>query len=276
MAVIRLTFDILKRPPLPAITTELALSPLELDAIYALAQIPQALSFYVHGCKTIHQPTNFPYVDNLYSLLANRPGTPKAIRIFNELLILYAENAFAPSTFTARIVTSSLAETYAALSAAVASLSGPLHGGANEQVWHLLDDLRKFPDPESELRRKLTRKERIMGFGHRVFKLGDPRALFLLKSLDKLSDLPESDGLQRLSKLVMKTMAQDRGLLPNIDFPAAQVLHLLGFHAILFTPIFALSRIAGWSAHIMEQALHNKLYNPRSHYQGQPLRHLDY
>lgn len=284
MTLLRLILDILPSPELD--NNCLNLSRTETDALFALSQIPSGLAF--HAQLFNHQEPPVQEGDQelatyLLDLLSDSPSSNSQHRLrasaaLNSLMISYAENAFAPSTFTARVVSSSLADTFAALSSAVASLSGPLHGGANEQVFHLLTELQNAPDPIQALQNKILLKERIMGFGHRVFRSGDPRVKPLFETISTLNSdterVPTSSTMSQVSEMVMEFIAREKGLLPNVDFPAAQLLYLLGFPVKLFTPIFALSRIAGWSAHIQEQRSNNKLYNPRGKYVGKPFRHF--
>ena len=204
----------------------------------------------------------------LYMLNGEVPGEA-AERTFDVCLVLHAEHGLNASTFTCRVIGATLSDAYSAVVGAVGALKGPLHGGANIKVMEMLLELdRQGRDPAAYVREKLDRKERIMGFGHRVYKTLDPRADILR---DMVEDLSEERGTRKwyeLSTAVMETMEQEKGLYPNVDFFSASVYYMLGIDTDLYTPIFALSRVTGWTAHLLEQWKENRLIRPRAEYVG--------
>ncbi len=204
----------------------------------------------------------------LYMLDGRVPG-PKAERIFDACLILHAEHGLNASTFAGRVIAATMADMYGAITGAIAALKGPLHGGANLKVKEMLDEIRASgQDVEAYVMGKLARKERIMGFGHRVYKTIDPRATFLREMLSELSAEQGDMSWLDMSSTLMTVMGREKNLHPNVDFFSASVYALLGISGGLFTPIFAMSRVAGWSAHLLEQWDGNRLIRPRAAYVG--------
>jgi citrate synthase len=204
----------------------------------------------------------------LFMLNGEQPGE-MAVRTFDLCLVLHADHGLNASTFTARVVGSTLSDMHSAIVAAIGALKGPLHGGANIEVMKSLIEIReKGLDPADYVRQKLARKERIMGFGHRVYKTMDPRATALRGMLRSLSE--EKGDMFWLDATVemMDTMKAEKGLNPNVDFFSAPVYYMLGISTDLFTPIFAVSRVVGWSAHLLEQWNGNRLIRPRAAYVG--------
>jgi citrate synthase len=207
----------------------------------------------------------------LYMLNGDRP-TEAAGRIMDLALILHADHELNASTFAARVAASTLSDMHSAVVAAICTLKGPLHGGANEAVMRMLEQIGSVENAGPWIRDALARKERIMGFGHRVYKEGDPRARWLKKMS---SDLAKQTGNPRwfeTSATVEDEVKADKGLLPNVDFYSASVYTYLGMPRDLFTPIFAVSRVSGWIAHILEQYGDNRLIRPRAEYVGPPAR----
>jgi citrate synthase len=207
----------------------------------------------------------------LYMLNGDRP-TEAAGRIMDLALILHADHELNASTFAARVAASTLSDMHSAVVAAICTLKGPLHGGANEAVMRMLEQIGSVEKAGPWIRDALARKERIMGFGHRVYKEGDPRARWLKKMS---SDLAKQTGNPRwfeTSATVEDEVKADKGLLPNVDFYSASVYTYLGMPRDLFTPIFAVSRVSGWIAHILEQYGDNRLIRPRAEYVGPPAR----
>src|SRR6185369_2016303 len=183
-------------------------------------------------------------------------------------LILYAEHEFNASTFTARVVTSTQSDLHSAIVAAVGSLKGPLHGGANERVLEVLQEVGLPDKAESWVRKSLEQKRRIMGFGHRVYKNGDPRAVILREYCAKLAVEGGDTSMERMADTIAGVIHEEKGLHPNLDWPSARLYHYLGLEVDLYTPLFVASRVAGWSAHVIEQAAKNRLIRPRSRYIG--------
>ncbi len=204
----------------------------------------------------------------LYMLRGEVPGE-EAMRIFDTCLILHAEHGLNASTFTGRVIGATLSDVYSGISGAVGALKGPLHGGANRKVMEMLADIdRSGLDPAEWIRQRLTEKARIMGFGHRVYKTLDPRAAILRDMSEALAEERGNRKWFDMSVKVMQTMEQEKGLYPNVDFFSASVYTTLGIPTDLFTPVFAMARITGWTAHLLEQWADNRLIRPRAAYNG--------
>ncbi|WP_460725612.1 bifunctional 2-methylcitrate synthase/citrate synthase [Nocardia heshunensis] len=199
---------------------------------------------------------------------------PRLVRAFEISLILYAEHSFNASTFAARVVTSTESDMYSAVTAAIGALKGRLHGGANEAVMHDMLEIGEPDQARKWLRERLSRKERVMGFGHRVYKDGDSRVPTMKSALTDIAAL--TDGAHWLSMYteLESAMLESTGIKPNLDFPTGPAYYLLGFDIDMFTPIFVMSRITGWTAHILEQSESNALIRPLSEYVGVPPRRL--
>lgn len=204
----------------------------------------------------------------LYTLKGTMPDELD-VRGMDVALILQADHEFNASTFTARVITSTLSDMHSAVVGAIGALAGPLHGGANERVMRMLIDIGEPDRAEGYVKDLLMQKQRVMGFGHRVYKTEDPRA----KHLKRLSrELGEREGSLRwylISEKVEEVMLREKGLYCNVDFYSASVQYMLGIPIDMFTPLFASSRIVGWTAHIMEQMADNRLIRPRAEYVGQ-------
>jgi len=197
---------------------------------------------------------------------------------FRVSLILYAEHSFNASTFTARVITSTLSDLYSAVTGAIGALKGPLHGGANEAVLHIFNEIGFGPDSaarsEAWLEQALLEKRKIMGFGHRVYKKGDSRVPTMRKSMVELIEYYNRPDVLDLYEGLEAAMTERKGILPNLDYPSGPAYHLMGFDTLTFTPIFVAARITGWTAHIMEQLQANALIRPLSAYNGVDERHL--
>ena len=204
----------------------------------------------------------------LYMMTGDLPGDA-AEKTFDACLILHAEHGLNASTFAGRVIGATLSDVYSAIAGAIGALKGPLHGGANIKVMDMLSDIAATgAEPAAYVRGKLERKERIMGFGHRVYKTVDPRATILKEMVDALSTERGDRTWYDMSVAIMETMASEKGLYPNVDFFSASVYGTLGIPTDLFTPIFALARITGWTAHLLEQWEDNRLIRPRAAYSG--------
>ncbi len=201
-------------------------------------------------------------------LLHDRPPSELHQRAMDVSLILYAEHEFNASTFTARIVTSTLSDYHSAITAGIGALRGPLHGGANEAAMELIDRFTTPEEAEAELMQMLVKKEKIMGFGHRVYKKCDPRSDIIQAWSKRLCDEAGDHRLYPVSERIEGVMRREKGLFPNLDFYSASAYRCLGIPTAMFTPIFVLSRIAGWSAHIFEQRSDNRLIRPSADYVG--------
>ena len=206
-------------------------------------------------------------------------AAPEVIEAFNVSMILYAEHSFNASTFTARVITSTLADLHSAVTGAIGALKGPLHGGANEAV---MDTFEEIGTEGGDITRRaqawledaLATKKKIMGFGHRVYKKGDSRVPTMKAALDKMIAYYNRPDLAELYTALESAMAEKKNIKPNLDYPAGPTYHLMGFDTQTFTPLFVAARITGWTAHIMEQREANSLIRPLSEYNGPDQRSL--
>jgi citrate synthase len=206
---------------------------------------------------------------NFLFMLNGHEPDPAAVRILDRALVLHADHGFNASTFAARVTTSTLSDMHSAVVAAIATLKGASHGGANARVMQMLLEIAgSATTAEVWVRQQLEAGRRIMGFGHRVYKVEDPRATHLRRDAETLSRSYGDAQWFSLSRRIEQVMKQEKGLFPNVDFYSASTYYLLGIPLHLYTPLFAMSRIAGWTAHILEQMQDNRLIRPRSHYTG--------
>jgi citrate synthase len=206
----------------------------------------------------------------LYTLTGNRP-TPTAVRAFDIALTLHADHELNASTFAARVTAATLSDVHSAIVAGIGALKGPLHGGANADVMKLLLELGQDASPErieATIRAKLSRKEKIPGFGHRVYRTEDPRATHLRRMSKELGEQAGNTRWFAMSQQIEALVKQEKALHPNVDFYSASTYYTLGIPIDLYTPIFAVSRISGWTAHILEQYANNRLIRPRADYTG--------
>ena len=197
-----------------------------------------------------------------------------AADVFRISMVLYAEHSFNASTFTARVITSTLADLHSAVVGAIGALKGPLHGGANEAVMHTFDEIGTSDRAEAWLDQALLEKRKIMGFGHRVYKNGDSRVPTMQAAMIRLIAEHHADDMLALYQNLAAAMDERKGIKPNLDYPSGPAYHLLGFDTLTFTPLFVASRVTGWTAHIMEQLASNALIRPLSEYVGVEERHL--
>jgi citrate synthase len=183
-------------------------------------------------------------------------------------LTLYAEHEFNASTFTARVSCSTLSDLHSAVTADIGALKGPLHGGANERVMDVLQEVGSSDRAEAWVRGALANKVRIMGFGHRVYKTGDPRAVFLKDLCRELAAETGHDDMEQMAQVIETIVTSEKKLPPNLDWPSARLYYYLGLPVELYTPLFVVSRVVGWSAHVIEQLDNNRLIRPRARYTG--------
>jgi citrate synthase len=240
-----------------------------------LGQIPLAVAARYRasrGQQPIPAREDLAHAANFLYVLRGTEGAPATVRALDVSLILYAEHEFNASTFTARVVCSTESDLHSAVVAAVGALKGRLHGGANEQVVDLLKAAGGPDTAERWLRDALARKERIMGFGHRVYKAGDVRARILKAYAEQAAEAAGMQKWEETAAVFERVLAAEKHLYPNLDWPAGRLYHALGLEVPLYTPLFVMSRVAGWSAHIIEQAEHNRLIRPRARYTGPALR----
>ena len=242
-----------------------------------LAQLPVALAaFHRHrlGESMLPADPELSFAANVLWLLTGTKPDELATQAMNVTLILYAEHEFNASTFTSRVVASTLSDLHSTIAAAVGALKGPLHGGANERVMDVLREVGSADKAEAWIREALANKVRIMGFGHRVYKTGDPRAKFLKSLSQQLANTSDDSGLEEIAAVIEEIVVAEKGLPPNLDWPSARVYFYLGLPIDLYTPLFVLSRVVGWSAHVIEQHDNNRLIRPRANYTGPDLRTL--
>lgn len=200
---------------------------------------------------------------------------PVVVEAFGQSMIMYAEHSFNASTFTARVITSTLSDLYSAVVGAIGALKGPLHGGANEAVLHIFDEIGSAENVTSWLDAALAQKRKIMGFGHRVYKRGDSRVPTMDAALRRLIDHYDRPDLLALYETLEAEFVARKGIYPNLDYPSGPAYSLIGFDTLTFTPLFAAARVVGWTAHIMEQQASNALIRPLSAYDGPDERHID-
>ena len=240
-------------------------------ALRIFAKTPTALAAFYRirkGQKIIKPKKDLSFAENFFYMCFGKVPQKEIVKAFDVSLILYAEHSFNVSTFTARTITSSLSDIHGAITGAIASLKGPLHGGANEEVMHMM---RKIKKPEYALKwinNALKNKEVVMGFGHRVYKSGDSRVPTMREYFGKVAKIKKDKTFEKIYDIVEKVMIKKKNIYPNVDYPTGPTYHLMGFDTDFFTPIFVISRITGWSAHIMEQHAANKLIRPLASYKG--------
>jgi 2-methylcitrate synthase/citrate synthase II len=231
-----------------------------------------------HHLPLIEARTDLDYSSNFLWMTFGEIPEAQVVDAFRVSLILYAEHSFNASTFTARVITSTLSDLYSAVTGAVGALKGPLHGGANEAVLHIFDEIGFGPDAaaraEAWLDKALAEKRKIMGFGHRVYKSGDSRVPTMRAAMVELIKYYDRPDVLDLYEGLEAAMTERKGIMPNLDYPSGPAYHLMGFDTLTFTPIFVAARITGWTAHIMEQAAANALIRPLSVYNGVDERHI--
>lgn len=241
-------------------------------ALRLTARIPTAIAAFARlrcGLEPVAPLTSGSTARNfLYMLSGELPG-PRAEQTMDAALVLHAEHGLNASTFAARVIGATLSDVYSAVTGAIGALKGPLHGGANTRVMQMLLDLRRSgEEPVAFVRRKLQAKERIMGFGHRVYRTIDPRASYLRGMLTSLGRERDAMYWVETCSELARAVKREKGIKPNVDFYSAPVYHMLGIDADLYTPLFVMSRITGWTAHLLEQWDNNRLIRPRAAYTG--------
>ena len=240
-------------------------------AMRLLAKIPTAIAAAHRATKgqpALQPDPSLTFAENFFHLVFGKVPQPEVVKAFDVSLILYAEHGFNASTFTARTITSTGADLHGAVTGGIAALKGPLHGGANEAVMHMLAEIGEPSKAVAWLEGKFDHKALVMGFGHRVYKNGDSRVPTMTKYAEKMAEVVGDRRWMEMSRLLAGEMLTRKNIHPNLDFPAGPAYHLMGFDIPLFTPIFVASRITGWAAHVIEQAADNRLIRPLSHYTG--------
>ncbi|MEM9414753.1 MAG: 2-methylcitrate synthase [Planctomycetota bacterium] len=237
-----------------------------------IGALPSMLTYWYHfahhGRQINTAVEDGSVAGHFMHLLHGKAPDDTAQRAIDVSLILYAEHEFNASTFTARITTSTLSDVYSTITGAIGTLRGPLHGGANEAAFALINPLHDADDAERYIMEALARKDKIMGFGHRVYRVSDPRSDVIKKWSKTLADATGDTRLYPVSERIEEVMRREKNLFPNLDFYSASAYHFLGIPTELFTPIFVLSRVAGWLAHVFEQRADNRLIRPSAVYTG--------
>ena len=240
-------------------------------AVRILAKTPTALAAFYRlrkGKKIISPNKKITFSENFFHMCFGKVPDKEIVKAFDVSLILYAEHSFNVSTFTARTITSSLSDIHGAITGAIASLKGPLHGGANEEVMHMMKRIKKPENAFRWINNALKNKDVVMGFGHRVYKSGDSRVPTMREYFKRVAIIKKDKTFEKIYDIVEKVMIEKKNIYPNVDYPTGPMYHLMGFDTDFFTPIFVISRITGWSAHIMEQHTANKLIRPLASYKG--------
>ena len=244
-------------------------------AIQLLAKIPTMVAAdyrFKKGLDFIPPKAELSIAENFFHMCFGKVPQKEIVKAFDVSLILYAEHSFNASTFTARVVTSTQSDLYSATVAGIGALKGPLHGGANEQVMHMMIEIADAAKAEQWMIDALTQKKKVMGFGHRVYKSGDSRVPTMKKYAQVMADVTGEQKWMKMYNSLEKVMVEKKKIYPNLDFPAGPAYYMMGFEIDFFTPIFVMARTTGWSAHIMEQAANNRIIRPLSEYIGKPQR----
>jgi citrate synthase len=220
------------------------------------------------GLEPVRPNPELNIATNFLYMLKDKMPSEEDARIFDVCLILHADHELNASTFTARVVAATLADIYGAVTAAIAALSGPLHGGANTNVMKMLLEINDLDNVEEYIKSALAAKRKIMGFGHAVYRTEDPRATHLRRFSKELGERLGNTKWYEMSRKVEEVVMREKGLYPNVDFYSASTYYMMGIPLDLYTPIFAISRISGWTGHILEQYANNKIIRPRAEYVG--------
>ncbi len=248
-------------------------------SVRMLAQIPTiiAADFRLRtGQEPIAPRRDLSIAENFFYMYFGAVPQKEIVKCFDASLTFYAEHGFNASTFTARTITSSLSDIYSAVTGAIGSLKGPLHGGANEAVMHMLLDIADPGEAQAWIDEALSGKKKlVMGFGHRVYKNGDSRVPYMTKVFHEMARIKNGQKWVEIENILAKTMLEKKNIHPNLDYPVGPAYYMMGFDIPIFTPIFVMSRITGWTAHIIEQLKDNKIMRPLSVYNGTPQRVVD-
>ncbi len=244
-------------------------------SVSLLAKIPTVIAYDYRlkkGLKIIEPRSDLSISENFFHMCFGEVPHKDIVKAFDASLTLYAEHSFNASTFAARVITSTTSDLHSAVTGAIGALKGPLHGGANEQVMYMLKEVDDPAKAEQWMIDALAQKKKVMGFGHRVYKRGDSRAPTMNKYGLQVAKIKGEMKWHQISEKLEKVMIEKKNIYPNLDFPAGPAYYLMGFDIDMFTPIFVMSRITGWTAHIIEQTASNRLIRPLSNYTGQAER----
>lgn len=246
-------------------------------ALRIFAAAPTAVAAYFRirkGKKIIRPDKKLSFSENFLKMMLGKVPDKEIVKAFDVSMILYAEHSFNVSTFTARTITSSLSDMHGAITGAIASLKGPLHGGANEAVMYMFKEIGKPKKAKAWIEDAIEKKKVIMGFGHRVYRSGDSRVPTMQNYMYKVAKIMKRDDIVEIYDTLAKVMLEKKNIHPNVDYPCGPTYHMIGIDTDFFTPIFVMARITGWSAHIMEQHTANKLIRPLSKYSGSDHREV--
>ena len=246
-------------------------------SVVLLAKIPTMTAAFYRlrkGQEIIAPRRDLGFAENFFQMVFGNVPAPEVVKAFDVSLVLYAEHGFNASTFTTRVIVSSLSDIYSGVTGGIASLKGPLHGGANEAVMQMLLEIGEPVRAREWMLAALRDKRKVMGFGHRVYKSGDSRVPTMKKYARQMADYTGQTKWLDLADILEATMREQKGIFPNLDFPSGPAYHMMGFDTDMFTPFFVLARITGWTAHIMEQLANNRLIRPLSHYTGEGERRV--
>ncbi|MGE4107034.1 MAG: bifunctional 2-methylcitrate synthase/citrate synthase [Bacteriovoracia bacterium] len=242
-----------------------------------LAKIPTMIAAD-YRCRKGKDPiaprTDLGFSENFFHMCFGEVPHQEIVKAFDVSLTLYAEHGFNASTFASRVVSSTLSDIYSAVVGGIGALKGPLHGGANEQVMHVLKEIGDPAKADAWMKDALANKKKIMGFGHRVYRNGDSRVPTMKKYALKLAELKGERKWAQISDVLEAAMLKEKNIQPNLDFPAGPAYYLMGFDIDMFTPIFVMARITGWTAHVMEQTANNRIIRPLSEYTGSKERQV--
>ncbi len=240
-------------------------------SVALLAKIPAIMGAFYRfrqGQDFIAPRADLSIAENFFHVCFGQVPAPEVVKAFDVSLVLYAEHGFNASTFTARVVVSSLSDIYSGVTAGIASLKGPLHGGANEAVMNMLLEVGEPARAREWMLAALREKRKVMGFGHRVYKKGDSRVPTMKNYARKMAEFTGQTKWLDIADILEETMQQEKGICPNLDFPSGPAYYMMGIAIDFYTPIFVMSRVTGWTAHIMEQLADNRLIRPLSKYTG--------
>jgi citrate synthase len=258
----------------PSLVADQSLEATRRRAVSIVAKIGVIIAYFHRARNKLDLPPvrqDFGEAAHFLYLLDGKEPSEKKTRALDLAFVLHAEHGMNASTFSARVTISTLTDIYSAITAAIATLKGPLHGGANERVIHMLQEINTPERVDAYIEKALSERQRIMGIGHRVYKVLDPRAPILKAMAVRLSGELRQPKWVEMSERIAALIKKKKGLHPNVDFYSATVYYLLGIPVDLFTCVFAISRTAGWSAHVLEQLADNRLYRPLSEYTGDPV-----
>ena len=240
-------------------------------ALRLLAAAPVFISAHFRlrkKLKPVSPDNKLSLAENFLKMCFDKEPSKETVRLFEQTMILYAEHGFNASTFSSRVISSTHSDLASAVTGAIGALKGPLHGGANEKVMEMMREIQNPAKAEKYLLKALKNKQKIMGFGHRVYKKQDSRVPAMEKCARRMSEIKGETNWMEIYDILVAVMKREKNIYPNLDLPAGPAYYLMGFDIDMFTPLFVMSRIAGWCAHIIEQGENNRIIRPLSAYTG--------